>query len=573
MTLSNPLRAHRPVCPGPPARPRAGAGRLGAVLALFFVVGVALFALNFGGDEAPAPQTLDERLRADDRIAPLLSPCAEGKQFTGDTGHMPAVLARKLIFSQLDPLRRSKQELADLGPAAIPELRRVFDESYSDQWKHGVLNNVLGVCALMDEPVGLEILRLGLEHPQESVRLTALDGLRKHGEPSDYDDVARWIPLSTTKENCADLLLAMQAIDPERLYADVAGWLEEGALPDVVPFVLPRCAGARAEDTVRRLRELYPKVDAPLNVYLLAPSVAQGDSEVLEQMRALLLDDNSETRRHCLEALNLVQAFEEALIVFREDDIEELRASAVSMLAQLPVSPKTEGWLVSGLSDPGQSVRSACTNVLALRGYEPVIVEALENLDGHLKQRELGLDVLRLVFDERPDIAQRAFDVVARRVRESIGGSNNESVALMQTLAHIRGRASAELLVELGSSLQGTIRGWRPYRWCVFQAYNAGPEALAYLRERFLVEEDPEARIDLLSAIWQDHSDGAREILRTALTAERSHAYELLYAADLLARIGPAVDQAPFLKREVYFRNTDARVRPALQCLLWRWYG
>ena len=54
---------------------------------------------------------------------------------------------------------------------------------------------------------------------------------------------------------------------------------------------------------------------------------------------------------------------------------------------------------------------------------------------------------------------------------------------------------------------------------------------------------------------------------------ERSTPYEVLYAAGRLVRLGPAAEQAPFLKRAVYFENTHEKVRPALQCLLWSWYG
>ena len=48
--------------------------------------------------------------------------------------------------------------------------------------------------------------------------------------------------------------------------------------------------------------------------------------------------------------------------------------------------------------------------------------------------------------------------------------------------------------------------------------------------------------------------------------------YEILVAADYLVRLGPASEVAPILKR-VALRLEHPEVRPALQCLLWRFYG
>ena len=47
--------------------------------------------------------------------------------------------------------------------------------------------------------------------------------------------------------------------------------------------------------------------------------------------------------------------------------------------------------------------------------------------------------------------------------------------------------------------------------------------------------------------------------------------YEVLFASDLLARLGPAQDVAPVLKR-ICYRIEDNEVRLAMRCLLWRWY-
>jgi len=95
---------------------------------------------------------------------------------------------------------------------------------------------------------------------------------------------------------------------------------------------------------------------------------------------------------------------------------------------------------------------------------------------------------------------------------------------------------------------------------------------MAYVRSLWAGEKDPVRRMDLVMAGTFEKSAVTRAFLAEVVESARSTPPEVLYAADRLAQFGPAVEAAPVLKR-VALRCDDKRVRPALNCLLWTWYG
>ena len=109
-------------------------------------------------------------------------------------------------------------------------------------------------------------------------------------------------------------------------------------------------------------------------------------------------------------------------------------------------------------------------------------------------------------------------------------------------------------------------------RWLLMQASNTGPAGIELLRERWRTETELGARFDLLWSASLGHDQGTREFLLEVLEAERSAPHERLYAAERLAREGPASVVAPRIKR-ANLRMRDPIFRPAMNCLLWRWYG
>jgi hypothetical protein len=78
--------------------------------------------------------------------------------------------------------------------------------------------------------------------------------------------------------------------------------------------------------------------------------------------------------------------------------------------------------------------------------------------------------------------------------------------------------------------------------------------------------------MDLVMAGTFEKTEDTRRFLAEVVESARSTPPEVLYAAQRMAEFGPARDVAPILKR-VALRVDDVRVRPALNCLLWTWYG
>lgn len=542
---------------------------------------LALLGASMGcAGEAEPVQSQAQLLDADDRIAPLIAPCGQGRTFTADTSDMTRVLANSLVFSEVAPLRRARTELAELGDEAFGDLRRVFDDAYADKWQHGVLENVLGVCALSDSPGGMDIIRAGLRHPNELVRLAALDGARKHGGPEDYEGVLVDLNIATTEPNRADFASALYDLDPERFFVDLLGWFERRENTELWSYLALSAAKAHEPAVLARYARLVeePEDGDPsalpdgVRPFLIAAMAASGDAHALDELRALLTSDLAKVREITLRAVEEASLILEVRAVLEQDDLERLRARAAKLLGEQGDDSVLD-LLRGGLSDPGASVRTICLEELIKRGDGAAMAQALEMLRQGIRERSDGMRALRLGWGANPEAPRRAHEILTTLLRENAGQDDSASVGLLQHLSQVPTLASAEFLMNVGRNSDGVIRGWPAHRWCAFQTYNVGPVGLAYLRDLHAAESDPFRRLDYLAAIWQDHSDEAREVLRGVVQDERSTPQELLYAAGRLVQIGPASEQAPFLKRAIYFASTHEAVRPALQCLLWRWYG
>jgi hypothetical protein len=206
-----------------------------------------------------------------------------------------------------------------------------------------------------------------------------------------------------------------------------------------------------------------------------------------------------------------------------------------------------------------------------VRGDDLAVAHSLALLEGNAMERSLGIRSLRLVFEQDPSVAQDAFARLVPMV-EMASGDGSVPVELLQILAQVRGRASALYLMELAVGSTGRIKGLDAFRWLVGQVWNTGPAGRELLREQLLLEEDPFRRLSLIEFVWQDHSEASRALLLEILEQDHRHPFERLYLADRCTRLGPASRVASVIKR-VYLEQTHVQVRPALQCLLWIWYG
>lgn len=549
-----------------------GRGPAGLAVGLALLALVAAFGVRAAlRGEAEREPTLEERYLQDDRIRPLIYDCNFGKTFSAPTTDMIGVLVSKLNLGARDPLRIAKSEVAAAGEAAIPPLRRLFDEAFQDPWRAGVVENVLATVALMDEPWGIEIARLGLRHMQESTRLVALDVLRRHGDASDYDEVLGLMPSASNPGALADYASCLEDLDPERYYADLATWLEEGQYAGAWSKMIVSVTAARAPGTVAKLRDLAEVRDEQLIPFLLAPAARDGDQEALDALHQRLASEHVGQRQLALQALGRVGHALDAVHIL-QDSHAALRTRAYELIAAEEPTPEIDAWLQEGLSDHAFQVREVCLLALVERGNPYATAHALELLGGNLIERNLAIRALRGGWDANEGSAEAAFERLQRLFEVSQGSGSSERVSILQAMSHVPLREAAELLMTLGEKLEGSIKGLDPFRWCAGQVFNTGPEGRELLRARLAVETDPFRRLSLIEYVWQDHSDEGREALLGILEDEALDPYERLYAADRLLRLGPASRVAPVLKR-VYLACAHATVRPAMQCMLWTWYG
>ena len=551
-----------------PARP--GSGRAGLVVASLALAALGIYGLRAalrGGGPEPS---LEERLLADDRIDALIYDCGFGKQFDAQTVDMTTTLVSKLERGQRDPLRVAKQELARIGASAVPPMRRLFDRVYQDAFSHGVVENVLAVCTLMEEPDGLEILRLGVRHPQETVRLAALDGIRVHGDASDYDMVLQVLALSPASQTQVKYALTLDALDHERFQRDMTQWLEEGLYPATWSYMIDRVADATDPELIDRLAAAADLRDEALRPFLIAPAAASGEAGALDELHRRLGEGRSDEKQLALRALALIGRARDGIALLKDENAG-VRRQAYTVLAEVAPDEELTAWLEEGILDSDRDSSELCLRTLVGRGNAFARSRALEMLEGNAAQRSAAIAALRNVWDLNPGAAEEAFQRLMGML-EAAGDDSAQRLGVLQTLSQVPVREAAELLLDLGRQTRGEVKGMEAYRFFVGQVWNTGPVGRDLLRAELAIEVDPFRRLSLIQWVWQDHEDASREALLGIVQDPTQNPYERLYAADRVIRIGPASVVAPILK-QVYKECTHVVVRPALQCLLWTWYG
>jgi hypothetical protein len=256
--------------------------------------------------------------------------------------------------------------------------------------------------------------------------------------------------------------------------------------------------------------------------------------------------------------------------VLIHDKRASLRERAARILGEGEVTELSTAWLIEGLSDSESIVRNACLSGLLARKDPAAIARVVLNLSKGEAEREAALTTLTNRWDADPELPQRAFDVLKAELENSPPGLAR--VGILKVVGRIPLRAAAEFLFAHEGDLPERVGGLRPHRWVCGHAFNAGPAGMEVLRERLQTETDPIRRLDLIGMIWQDKSRASAEVLLEVLTNERLSDFERLFTADRLTLIEDPTVVAAITKR-FYFDCTDRHVRPALQCLLWTWFG
>ncbi|MEZ6017468.1 MAG: hypothetical protein R3F49_20305 [Planctomycetota bacterium] len=577
----------------PSAAAQRGRGLGGLLVAVAILGAVAFFGLRRSLEPKAPELTLSERYEADARLVPILFPCGEGRPFTGDTSAMIDVLVSKLdAGAQLEPLRRAKQELARLGPEVERPLRRLFDDASRDMWRVPVVMNVLEVCALAEQPWGLDIGLTGIVSAREDVRAKASYVLRKHGRPEDYPALRDALWASGAPETASKFALAMKACDPGLFHYEVADFIDRTrsepnglSLSTLTDTLTVECVDAVDPIVIDKLYERSVGLAPRHRAYMIAPAAASAESKhsaaALEELRAMVRDPLVGPRQNASTALMRAGLAQEVLPVLELDADARLRAVAATLVANAIVDGTLDRELGvvalrRGLNDADPSVQVECLAGLLRLGDDVAWVEAVRRLEGSIGDRDIAVRTLRPAWDRLPAGAPeqaraRLAQLWTRRSGE--GAPSDELMSVISALGAVPGRATAEFLLPIAEQLAGTtVRGIDGHLWVLGQIYNAGPEARAVLRERLAGETEPFRRLDLIFYIWQDEDPAAIEVLLEAFTDATRSPYERLYVAERLLNMRATTRIAPILK-SVYWESTDPILRPGLQCLLWIWYG
>lgn len=263
-----------------------------AARALACGIGLAsTLGIGCGGEETPGESyqvgARPERdLATDDRIAWLLAPCAHPEPFLGDTTDPIAILVSKIGSGQLDPMRLAKSELAAMGEAALPELRRFCEARFSDPGAAASLLNGLAVLGAMKTDAVREVLLTALGHPQDTVRIEAVRGLAVHAAPEDYDRIAALIPISTPTA-LTEIGAALAHADRARAEDQYVAWLAEPREPASLWIgAAERFCDTDRPEILARFRELAPRLQGEDQAYLMAGLARHGDDAALGVLRS-----------------------------------------------------------------------------------------------------------------------------------------------------------------------------------------------------------------------------------------------------------------------------------------------
>ena len=490
---------------------------------------------------------------------------------------MIPILVEKLERGARDPLKRAKEQLADSGEAALPELSRFVDRHYGERHGMSYLQNALDVLKRIDAVGAREILLRCLEHPGDAIRLSAIQGLQlKHARPEDFDILLAHLDVEIPEQR-HQVAVAMHSADAGRAEALYLEWIREDIRPGLHRFVAPMIARSTLPDTAAAAAELFMSAAPSIRSSIAASAAAAGYEEALEFLNSeLALDD--EGPGHRARRTNATTAAAEARLAevlsqaLATDTDSQIRSIASEALDAGDLVEEGRAALRYGLDDASAGVRASCLAILVADGDEVAIDRALSLLGEQREGLQEGMSALMRRLASDPVVAQRTFErLKSRNELESFlplakrGGT-------LKSLGQIPTAEAARFLLDLAAAHPDErIQGLSAHEWLTIQAANTGAAGRAVLAEEFLACSDPLLRMNLLWAASAARTDDARAFLLEQAESGDLSPVETLFACDRLARLGPAQEMAGRLKRIVN-RVEDPEVRVALQCLLWRWY-
>lgn len=520
------------------------------------------------------PAAAADPLASDRRLVELLGGCVRSEFYDRDLSDLVPVLVEKLEHARPDPLKRAKEELGALGARAMPSLASAFHGSYTDPARSPFLENVLDALAFNATDESHELQLAALQHPQESVRGKALDGLLRSVRPSDFALLAERLPIETQELRRQSVSVLFRA-DRGRAEDLLLGSLERGQDRDLWPTAVPELASTTRAEVGARCAALFAALDPKLAPFLAAGAARHGHAGALQFLREELASPDGQRRLTATHAFDRAGLLDELGPVLLREESPEVRAIAANALGREPLTAARRDWLRAALDDTSEAVQTSALVALCRQDDEEGLARALAQLEGHPGQLQAALLALRDPLQRTPGLAASAYARLQQRHALEEHRPLAQRAATFKAIGQMPLAEAARFLHELGRSAgEERIESLRAHDWLMIQASNTDVPGRTYLAEALRGEEDPLLRLDLIDAIGSYRDDLARSRLLEVVEGEARSPLERLFAAHALIKIGPSWEVAPRLKRVAIAMQgqAEAEARAALQCLLWLWY-
>ncbi len=521
--------------------------------------------------------TVSRQVGVDERVELFFEPSMARGAYNVDLADITPILIETLRTGDHDAIRRAKMELAGSGVRGVEATRRLIERYRSDPAGVDYLRNAVDVLSLSEEPSATPLLWPLLEQPSESLRIQVLRGMLVHPRKESFDPALAALADSPDGYQ-AEICSGLARLDLERAQRLWLSWVENGDNPSLWQTILPYLGALRDPELVVRARVLLERkdLDRAARIWLCASACQAGDlardERALAELRVARESKNPTERDLAVRALACAGRFEELSWTLAHDELAGIRALVVRAAAERIDRPEARELLRQACNDVDELVAKPALTALATAGRTEAVDGALQWLASPaLVEVESGIQILLERMRGDPALAQRVFEILAPRLESTVKGPSVERAMLIKILGQIPHPAATSLLLDLALATRGELESTRAQRFILRQSVNAGPAAQDALARLWRTHDDPLLRMDALEALSALGGEHGRELLIEVLEDPRASGQEIVYVADRLVRIGPAVEVAWQLKRAA-LRIEDGRAREALQGILWRWY-
>ncbi|MFT4710264.1 MAG: HEAT repeat protein [Bacteroidia bacterium] len=514
----------------------------------------------------------DSVLDGDKRLKVLRSDCVKNYHYDRDTGDVVGILMDKLQNGGTDQLHRAKEELSSLSGIALPSVESLLKRNFDSEAGFSIIQNTIEILGSMESDGAHDPLMKCLDHARDSVRSTALRSLSEGAaRPQDFDRLLSHVPIE--RESPRQLAaIALYTADPLRAAHEYLDWFENGVFTDLWPYVISKVIERREPEIVARCQQLYPTMLPNIALWLAASAAAGGDEAAWDTINVYLKSDLIDQRTPALTALIGVGLMDEVRPFINSDADGTIRSLACqAALNMVPKPAWVDEEIASLLDDPSLQVRNMALSYLVSIGNasaQDIVISLLQGPRGQIQDAVL---VLVPSIGKQTEFAKRCLETLLAVDNKNSHLELRERTSTLQAIGQLPLAGAAAYLRKVSLERPDEkIQGLPAHRFAMIQAANSGLSGRSYLMEAIKTEEDPVKRLDLIWSIASDRDELSRSFLIEHVQSAIGP-NELLFSADRLARIGPTSRVAPVLKR-VTLRCSDQVVRPALQCLLWKWY-